>query len=343
MPLVVSSFFVPGSSASPSPCSPSPVEGDVNLDSSSITFLFLCSFQTCGVKSLLLFVFPLSFLLLSMGSAGFLNPLTPGPRPELTAVGFSIPGAASSCPKGEQATPAIPNHHLSSLLSTGKSKKEDSAKEEKRKRDVPAQLLKSAKPTPGSKSQQPPQGQQPSAPQAQQGSFSGHKEIKLTLLNKVGLPGGWDLGFSAPGGLRSGGGWIPAGVGLILAGRGWFPAKEELQARSCWAELSQEGLGLAWRAAHRTSLAAHTLWWLHFGTVLAAPLGHIPAAASRLFPSCSKVPRVPGPFPLGDALGATGQQAGDSQAHRAQGEKGTSASAPRSAHLALPLPSDPVC
>lgn len=208
---------------------------------------------------------------------------------------------------------------------------------------MPAQLLKSAKPTPGSKSQQPPQGQQPSAPQAQQGSFSGHKEIKLTLLNKVGLPGGWDLGFPAPGGLRSGGGWIPAGMGLILAGRGWFPAKEELQARSCWAELSQEGLGLAWRAAHRTSLAAHTLWWLHFGTVLAAPLGHIPAAASRLFPSCSKVPRVPGPFPLGDALGATGQQAGDCQAHRAQGEKGTSASAPRSAHLALPLPSDPVC
>lgn len=236
---------------------------------------------------------------------------------------------------------------------------------------MPAQLLKSAKPTPGSKSQQPPQGQQPSAPQAQQGSFSGHKEIKLTLLNKVGLPGGWDLGFPAPGDLRSGGGWIPAGMGLILAGRGWFPAgmglipggkgwipaglglilagrewfpaKEELQARSCWAELSQEGLGLAWRAAHRTSLAAHTLWWLHFGTVLAAPLGHIPAAASRLFPSCSKVPRVPGPFPLGDALGATGQQAGDCQAHRAQGEKGTSASAPWSAHLALPLPSDPVC
>uniref|UniRef100_A0A8D2MU16 C3H1-type domain-containing protein n=1 Tax=Zonotrichia albicollis TaxID=44394 RepID=A0A8D2MU16_ZONAL len=67
----------------------------------------------------------------------------------------------------------------------GKSKKEDSAKEEKRKRDVPAQLLKSAKPTPGSKSQQLPQGQQPSAPQAQQGSFSGHKEIKLTLLNKA--------------------------------------------------------------------------------------------------------------------------------------------------------------
>lgn len=86
---------------------------------------------------------------------------------------------------------SFPGHHLCSLLPTGKSKKEDSAKEEKRKRDVPAQLLKSAKPTPGSKSQQVPQGQQPSAPQAQQGGFSGHKEIKLTLLNKVTFPAGW--------------------------------------------------------------------------------------------------------------------------------------------------------
>ncbi|XP_075571415.1 zinc finger CCCH domain-containing protein 18 isoform X3 [Pelecanus crispus] len=67
----------------------------------------------------------------------------------------------------------------------GKSKKEDSAKEEKRKRDAPAQLLKSAKPTQGSKSQQLLQTQQPSAPQSQQGGFSAHKEIKLTLLNKA--------------------------------------------------------------------------------------------------------------------------------------------------------------
>lgn len=66
----------------------------------------------------------------------------------------------------------------------GKSKKEDSAKEEKRKRDVPAQL-KSAKPTQGGKSQQLLQAQQPTAPQAQQGGFSAHKEIKLTLLNKA--------------------------------------------------------------------------------------------------------------------------------------------------------------
>ncbi|XP_033929260.1 zinc finger CCCH domain-containing protein 18-like isoform X5 [Melopsittacus undulatus] len=67
----------------------------------------------------------------------------------------------------------------------GKSKKEDSTKEEKQKWDVPAQLLKSAKPTQGSKSQQLLQTQQPSAPQSQQGSFSTHKEIKLTLLNKA--------------------------------------------------------------------------------------------------------------------------------------------------------------
>ncbi|KAM9510085.1 zinc finger CCCH domain-containing protein 18-like isoform 2-T2 [Guaruba guarouba] len=67
----------------------------------------------------------------------------------------------------------------------GKSKKEDSTKEEKQKRDVPAQLLKSAKPTQGSKSQQLLQTQEPSAPQSQQGGFSTHKEIKLTLLNKA--------------------------------------------------------------------------------------------------------------------------------------------------------------
>lgn len=73
---------------------------------------------------------------------------------------------------------------ICTLVSTGKSKKEDSAKEEKRKRDVPAQL-KSAKPTQGGKSQQLLQAQQPTAPQAQQGGFSAHKEIKLTLLNKV--------------------------------------------------------------------------------------------------------------------------------------------------------------
>ena len=50
---------------------------------------------------------------------------------------------------------------------------------------MPAQLLKSTRPTPGSRSQQLLQTQQPSAPQSQQGGFSAHKEIKLTLLNKV--------------------------------------------------------------------------------------------------------------------------------------------------------------
>lgn len=105
---------------------------------------------------------------------------------------------------------SFPGHHLCSLLPTGKSKKEDSAKEEKRKRDAPAQLLKSAKPTPGSKSQQVPQGQQPSAPQAQQGGFSGHKEIKLTLLNKVTFPAGWhSLLPGAAGGMDPGGRGAP--------------------------------------------------------------------------------------------------------------------------------------
>lgn len=101
---------------------------------------------------------------------------------------FSVPRAASSCPalplEGRQKK-SVASHYICSLVSTGKSKKEDSTKEEKRKRDVPAQLLKSAKPTQGSKSQQVLQTQQPSAPQSQQGGFSAHKEIKLTLLNKV--------------------------------------------------------------------------------------------------------------------------------------------------------------
>lgn len=173
---------------------------------------------------------------------------------------------------------------------------------------MPAQLLKSAKPTPGSKSQQVPQGQQPSAPQVQQGGFSGHKEIKLTLLNKVTFPAGWHS-------LLAG---IPCSQGQQ---GGWILAGGELRARRCWDELSREGLGLARRAAHRTSLAAHALWWLHFGAVLAASLGHIPAAASRLFPACSKVPRVPGPFPLGDAPGTLpvpGQSGLGSARHRVQ-------------------------
>jgi len=50
---------------------------------------------------------------------------------------------------------------------------------------VPAQLLKSTRPTPGSRSQQLLQTQQPSDPQSQQGGFSAHKDIKPTLLIKV--------------------------------------------------------------------------------------------------------------------------------------------------------------
>lgn len=44
---------------------------------------------------------------------------------------------------------------------------------------------------------------------------------------------------------------------------------------------SAAGIG---EAADRTCLAAHALRWLELGTVLAAPLGHIPAAASRAVP-----------------------------------------------------------
>lgn len=98
---------------------------------------------------------------------------------------FSVPGAASSCPAHHRERNRLQVTPSALWFSTGKSKKEDSAKEEKRKRDVPTQLLKSSKPTQGSKSQQLLQSQQPSAPQSQQGGFSAHKEIKLTLLNKV--------------------------------------------------------------------------------------------------------------------------------------------------------------
>ncbi|KAL7979725.1 hypothetical protein Chor_004883 [Crotalus horridus] len=65
----------------------------------------------------------------------------------------------------------------------GKAKRESGPKEEKRKRDVPAQPAKAAKPTSGGKSQQPPAPHPP--PQVQPAGFSAHKEIKLTLLNKA--------------------------------------------------------------------------------------------------------------------------------------------------------------
>ncbi|KAK2085682.1 hypothetical protein P7K49_036982 [Saguinus oedipus] len=68
----------------------------------------------------------------------------------------------------------------------GKSKKEDGVKEEKRKRDSSTQPPKSAKaPAGGKSSQQPPTPQQAPSGQPQQGTFVAHKEIKLTLLNKV--------------------------------------------------------------------------------------------------------------------------------------------------------------
>lgn len=84
------------------------------------------------------------------------------------------------------------NHHARSVTvtqhvsSTGKSKKEDGVKEEKRKRDSSTQPPKSSKPSTGGKSTQQPSTPQQAPPgQPQQGAFVAHKEIKLTLLNKV--------------------------------------------------------------------------------------------------------------------------------------------------------------
>uniref|UniRef100_A0A2K6P3L9 Zinc finger CCCH-type containing 18 n=1 Tax=Rhinopithecus roxellana TaxID=61622 RepID=A0A2K6P3L9_RHIRO len=68
----------------------------------------------------------------------------------------------------------------------GKPKKEDGAKEEKRKRDSSTQPPKPAKaPAAGKSSQQPSTPQQAPPGQPQQGTFVAHKEIKLTLLNKA--------------------------------------------------------------------------------------------------------------------------------------------------------------
>lgn len=128
----------------------------------------------------------LSFMLRVLcGNYGFLDLLTLGPEATPAAVGFSSAWGSTRSPCRQAKGIGV-----CALLSTGKSKKEDSAKEEKRKRDASAQLLKSAKLAQGSKSQQLLQPQQPAAPQAQQGGFA-HKEIKLTLLNKVrgGTPG----------------------------------------------------------------------------------------------------------------------------------------------------------
>lgn len=73
----------------------------------------------------------------------------------------------------------------------GKSKKEDGAKEDKRKRDPSSQASKSSRPGASSRpSQQPAAPQQPPPGQPQQSAFMAHKEIKLTLLNKATEKGG---------------------------------------------------------------------------------------------------------------------------------------------------------
>jgi hypothetical protein len=59
-------------------------------------------------------------------------------------------------------------------------------REEKRRRDPSAQPPKSSKAPAGGKASQQAAAPQPAVPgQPQQGSFVAHKEIKLTLLNKV--------------------------------------------------------------------------------------------------------------------------------------------------------------
>lgn len=91
-------------------------------------------------------------------------------------------GSLCSAPSATGALTAVPL--------AGKSKKEDGVKEEKRKRDVSAQPPKS-KPSASGKSSQQPAAPAPAPPgQPPQASFVAHKEIKLTLLNKVSWPGG---------------------------------------------------------------------------------------------------------------------------------------------------------
>lgn len=137
------------------------------------------------------------------------------------------------------------------LVPAGKSKKEDSAKEEKRKRETPAQAPKSAKPAPGSKSQQLLPSQQPAAPQAQQGGFSAHKEIKLTLLNKVSTQACSPLGNSWRGGqdqhlgLWAGvehGGTSDVALSALAVGsvcRCWNHCRSSLRSPCClWGEWS---------------------------------------------------------------------------------------------------------
>lgn len=84
------------------------------------------------------------------------------------------------------------NHYTGSVTVTkhfslaGKSKKEDGIKEDKRKRDSSTQLPKSSKLSAGGKSAQQSSTPQQAPPgQPQQSAFVAHKEIKLTLLNKV--------------------------------------------------------------------------------------------------------------------------------------------------------------
>lgn len=110
-----------------------------------------------------------------------------------------VPGLG--VPRGEVvwADDTSPRQHAGNCLTgreamrgrfslTGKSKKEDGVKVDKRKRDSSTQPPKPSRtPAGGRSSQQPTTPQQVPPGQPPAATFIAHKEIKLTLLNKVGL------------------------------------------------------------------------------------------------------------------------------------------------------------
>lgn len=216
------------------------------------------------------------------GNYGFLDLLTLGPHATAAGVGFFSARRSTRSPC-RQAKGIGRKPHVCALLPTGKSKKEDSAKEEKRKRDASAQLLKSAKPAQGSKSQQLLQPQQPAAPQAQQGGFSAHKEIKLTLLNKVRGAGGAIP--SAPG-VRGADG---AALGLQARAEG------ELQAPCCRDELGRVAAAAgAGEAAHRNlSGSTHPVVASAWDCVGGSPGAH----SCCSFKGCSRLSFLEGCIP----------------------------------------------
>lgn len=120
-----------------------------------------------------------------------------GARRQVVRRARNVPGLSPCMLPGQSRVPS-PGGHGSLLcwavavtehfLLAGKSKKEDGVKEDKRKRGSSTQPPKPAKSSAGGRpSQQPTPPQQATPGQPQQGAFIAHKEIKLTLLNKVRL------------------------------------------------------------------------------------------------------------------------------------------------------------